>query len=141
VFVDRFTRLDWAIQVGRIEAAAKRFNHATVFVDSTGAGEPIFESLRRAGVRCEAYPFTQKSKSALINSLAMLVEQKLVVLPKADLWPEGIEELEAFEYSVTDQGGVRTGAPSGEHDDCVIALALAAWPLGPAVREQILVVL
>jgi len=48
------------------------------------------------------------------------------VLPRPDLWPEGIDELEAFEYSVTDSGNVRTSAPSGIHDDCVIALALAA---------------
>jgi len=38
-----------------------------------------------------------------------------------------IDELEAFEYSVTENGNVRTGAPSGYHDDTVIALALAAW--------------
>jgi hypothetical protein len=28
---------------------------------------------------------------------------------------------------VTDAGNVRTSAPSGMHDDCVVALALAAW--------------
>jgi hypothetical protein len=32
---------------------------------------------------------------------------------------------------VTDQGNVRTGAPSGMHDDCVVALALAVWALRP----------
>jgi hypothetical protein len=42
------------------------------------------------------------------------------------VWPELVDELEAFEFSVTDQGHVRTNAPSGMHDDCVIALALAA---------------
>ena len=36
-----------------------------------------------------------------------------VVLPTPELWPEGIDELEAFEYSVTDAGNVRSGAPSG----------------------------
>ena len=33
-------------------------------------------------------------------------------------------ELEAFEYQYTSRG-VRYGAPTGVHDDCVIALALA----------------
>ena len=56
----------------------------------------------------------------------------MIRLPKPELWPDGIDELEAFEYSVTDLDNVRTGAPYGMHDDCVIALALAAWPLRPS---------
>ena len=46
---------------------------------------------------------------------------------RPEIWPEGIDELEGFEYSVSDAGNVRTGAPGSMHDDCVIALALAAW--------------
>ena len=57
------------------------------------------------------------------------------------MWPELIDELEAFEYAVTDAGNVRTGAPSGFHDDTVIALALAMWHrrerCGGQVRSQI----
>jgi hypothetical protein len=47
----------------------------------------------------------------------------------------GIDELRAFEYSVTDNGSVRTGAPYGSHDDCVVALALAAWQVRPSLPE------
>jgi hypothetical protein len=57
-------------------------------------------------------------------------------LPRADLWPEGIDELEAFEYSVTENGAVKTGAPSGMHDDCVVALALAAWQVRPTKPDM-----
>jgi len=127
VFTDRFNRLDWSIQVARIKAATERFNNAMIHVDSTGVGEPVYENLRRAGIVARSYPFTQKSKSALIDNLALMMERGAIALPEPALWPEGIEELEAFEYSVTDSGNVRTGSPSGMHDDCVIALALAAW--------------
>ena len=127
VFVDRFHRIDWSIQVNRIKTSTDRYNRASILVDSTGAGEPIFESLRKAGCRVEPYAFTAKSKSALIDNLSIMLEQKQINLPRADLWPEGIDELESFEYSVTDSGNVRTGAPSGIHDDCVVGLALAAW--------------
>jgi len=127
VFVDRFHRLDWSIQVSRIRVATQQYNDATVLVDSTGAGEPVFESIRQAGVQARAYPFSQASKAALINNLTLMLERKEIVLPKPDLCPELIEELEAFEFSVTEAGNVRTGSPSGMHDDCVIALALAAW--------------
>lgn len=127
VFVDRFARLDWSIQVARIRAAVERYNNAHVLVDSTGSGEPVFESLREANVWVQPYSFSQKSKAAIINNLALQLEKREIVLPRPDLWPEGIDELEAFQYSITDNGSVRTEAPYGQHDDCVIGLALAAW--------------
>lgn len=127
VFVDRFNKLDWQFQVNRIKAATDRYNEAVILCDTTGAGEPVYESLCAAGCRVEPYPMTQRSKNDIINNLAMMLEQGEIVLPQPGLWPEGLEELEAFEYSVTEAGNVRTSAPSGQHDDCVIALALASW--------------
>jgi hypothetical protein len=127
VFVDRFNKIDWQLQVNRVKSACDRYHFARILCDTTGAGEPIYESLRAAGCYVEPFPFTSKSKNDLVNNLALMFEERKIVLPTADLWPEGIDELEAFEYSVTDAGHVRTGAPSGMHDDCVIGVALAAW--------------
>ncbi len=59
-------------------------------------------------------------------------------MPRPELWPEGIDELEAFEFTVTDAGNVCSGAPGGYHDDCVIALALAAWQLRPSEERMLL---
>ena len=83
VFADRFHKLDWSVQVNRIKAATEKYNHACIFVDSTGAGEPVFESLKKAGCRCKPYPFTARSKSALIDNLALLLEQKKITLTAA----------------------------------------------------------
>jgi len=127
VHVDRFHKIDWSIQVSRIKATTERYHNAATYVDSTGAGEPILENLRKAGINALPYTLTARSKSALIDQLALTLEQRRIVLPKPELWPEGIDEMESFEYSVTDSGNVRTGAPGGVHDDCVIALALAIW--------------
>jgi formate hydrogenlyase transcriptional activator len=66
-----------------------------------------------------------------------MFDQKQIVIPKPELWPEGIDELEAFEYSVTDAGNVRTGAPGAGHDDIVISLALAAWHRRPRHEDRI----
>lgn len=129
VYVDRFHRLDWSIQLGRITEALKRYNDADVLIDSTGKGEPIYEALRTENARVKGYVFTNRSKAALIDNLALQLERQEITLPTPQLWPEGIDELEAFQYSVTDAGTVRSGAPSSQHDDCVIALALAAWHL------------
>jgi len=132
VFVDRFHRLDWDTQAARVEGHVRRYNRAEMFVDTTGVGDPIHEALCKAGLRVNSYPFTAKSKAALINALVLTLEQRLIVLPKPELWPEGIDELEAFQYSVTEQGNLRAAAPGGGHDDCVMALALAAWDLRPS---------
>lgn len=131
VHVDRFHRIDWPQQVQRVQATLARYLDALVYVDSTGAGEPIFQALWRAGVRAVAYPFTARSKAALIDNLALMFEQGKIHIPTPEAWPDGIDELEAFEYAVTEQGNVRTGAPSGAHDDIVVSLALAAWHLRP----------
>jgi len=126
VFVDRFNKLDWGIQVQRIRAATERYNDAWTMVDSTGAGEPIYEALCAEGVRAEGYAFTARSKNDLVNNLALRFERREIVLPKYELCPTLVDEVEAFEYSVTDAGAIRTGAPGGVHDDHVMSLALAA---------------
>jgi len=66
-----------------------------------------------------------------VEYLVIKLERRELILPTPELCPQLVDELEAFEYSVTDQGNVRSGAPYGIHDDCVIALALAlaAWSL------------
>lgn len=139
IYVDRFNKQDWSIQVGRIKAGLDRYGRAIALVDVTGVGDPIHEALSAAGCRVEAYPFTAKSKNALVNNLALMLEEKKLVLPRPELCPELIEELESYEYSVTDRGTVRTSAPSGQHDDCAMSLALVAWevrwiPTLPCVR-------
>ena len=131
VFADRFNRLDWDLQVTRIHAALERYGNASVLVDATGIGDPVLEALRRANCYAQAYTFTAKSKAALIDNLSLLFEQSLITLPRPDIWPVGIDELEAFEYSVSDAGNIKSGAPSGVHDDVVAALGLAAWRLQP----------
>ncbi len=136
VHFERYNRTDWAIQLNRIKTACDRYNKAYVLVDSTGSGEPMYEALLRAGCRAKGYGFTAASKAALITSLALALEQRQIVLPRPELCPVLIDELEAFEFSISDSGNTRTGAPSGMHDDCVIALALAAWDLRPEQRRH-----
>lgn len=127
VHVDRFNKLDWELQITRVKAALDRYNQAEVLVDSTGVGEPIYESLRKAGLRARPYSFTAKSKSDLVNNLSLLLEKRKLTLPRYELCPTLIDELEAFEYSISEAGTVHTGAPSGQHDDMVVALSLACW--------------
>ena len=120
---DRFNEIDWSLQKQRIVAMARRYG-ATVLIDSTGVGDPVFDDLRRAGIRIEGYHFTNESKAQLVEHLAMQIEQGLVTYPPI---PELLNELESFEYELTRAGNIHYGAPEGGHDDCVISLALAVW--------------
>ena len=129
VSMSRFNRIPWSAQVAKIRGVTDKYNHCRCLVDSTGVGDPIVESLRKEGVNADPYLFTSRSKTALIDNLVLLIEQKKITLPRPDLAPELLEELESYQFSLTDAGTLRSSAPHGSHDDCVMALALAAWNL------------
>lgn len=121
---DRFNRIDYSLQVKRVEAIARKYNNARVICDSTGVGDPITESLQKTGLNVEGYQFTNTSKQQLIEHLAVLIEKKEISYPNIKVL---INELMSYQYEITRAGNMRYNAPSGMHDDCVIALALAAW--------------
>ena len=123
VYVDRFNQVDWAIQVGRIKAAADRFDVEQLIVDQTGVGDPITEQLQRE-LRCAVVgtQITNATKSNMINALALAFERnEISIIPDAVL----INELQAYEMERLPSGLMRYNAPEGLHDDCVMSLALA----------------
>lgn len=122
---ERFNQVSWERQIEAIVRVARKFR-ARVYVDSTGVGDPIFERLRQAGLNVQGYQLTSQSKEALIDNLAMLIEQGRARLMDV---PVQTNELKAYEYQMTPSRNVRMSAPEGMHDDCVIALALAFWGL------------
>lgn len=130
VYIDRFNQIDWNLQKARIEAVARRYNNATIRIDATGVGDPISQDLERTGLSVKPYVFTNQSKKALIDNLALKLEQDDI---KIIQHPDLIRELEAFRYEKTASGNIRYNAPDGQHDDCVIALALAVFDLPPKV--------
>ena len=66
---------------------------------------------------------TNLSKTQLIQRLIVAVEQREVAWPAA--WTVLTDEMKRYEYKITGTGAITYNAPSGYHDDCVIALALA----------------
>lgn len=126
VYHERFNQISWERQVAAIVRAAQLYNNASVLIDSTGVGDPIFEALLKAGLRVQGYHFTNQSKTALIDALALALENAEVRL--MDL-PAQTNELMAYQYELTPSRLVRMNAPEGMHDDCVISLALAHWQL------------
>jgi len=96
-------------------------NNGHALVDSTGVGDPVVDDLQRnTHGSYEGFKFTSQSKQMLMEGLAVAIQQKQIS------YPDGIiaMELEQFGYEYT-RSGVKYTAPSGLHDDCVCALALA----------------
>lgn len=123
VAFDRFNQIDYTLQLSRVEAMAQKYR-ASVLMDSTGAGDPVLEQLRQRGVSAEGYHLSNQSKQQLIEHLSVGIEQRIVTFPQIDPL---IHELQIYEYEITRAGNLRYNAPSGFHDDCVIALGLAYW--------------
>ena len=114
-YFDRF-QMDWHNTKENI----KRLPKSPILIDSTGVGDPITEDLKREGIMIEGLKFTSQSKQQLMEGLATAIQQNKIGFPDGVI----VKELEIFEY-IFSSHGVRYSAPSGFHDDCVMALALA----------------
>lgn len=91
-----------------------------IVADATGVGDAIVADLQTMGVSVSPHVFTQPSKLRLMQRLVAAFQGTELKIP--DGWL--IAELEAFEFTYT-ASGVRYEAPSGFHDDGVMALGLA----------------
>lgn len=133
-FWDRFKEIDWPLQKSRIIALGERYNKATIWIDSTGLGDPISQEIQREyrGL-VEDFKMSTKSKNQLITKLASFIEQKGVVLPDNRIL---LDELTSYSYELTPSGKISYRAPEGLHDDCVMSLALAVWGLDTPERKK-----
>lgn len=123
VAFERFNNIPYNLQKERIIKICKRYN-AQILMDSTGVGDPIYDDLSRSELKVIGYKFDNMSKRRLIESLVLDFESESISFPEI---PELIDELQNFEVEQTKSGLIRYSAPEGQHDDCVIALALASF--------------
>ena len=115
----------------------------TLVVDATGVGRPVVDLLRRAQLPCRLMPVTITSgdretsdsgtwrvpKRDLITGLLVLLQREEVDicghLPESETL---VKELSAIRIKVSLAGHDTYGAwREGEHDDLVLAAALACW--------------
>lgn len=121
VWQDRFNQLDFAIQAGRIRALHERFRPRVIVVERNSMGIPFTEQLMREGLPVLPFTTTAATKAPLIDGLALAFERgDLRILDDPTL----VGELLAYEATRLPSGTLRYGAPEGQHDDCVMALAL-----------------
>lgn len=122
VEVDRFNQISWRLQRGRVAAMAERLNPTLILVETNSIGEPQLEELTDDGLPALGFQTTAQSKQKLIDGLALAFEQSRLRIPDM---PELIHECQAYTMTRTPSGRYQYSAPAGQHDDCVMALALA----------------
>ncbi len=122
VALERFNRIGWEVQRGRLAALAGRWEPDAIWAEANSMGGPNIEALQAEGLPVIPFTTTASSKGPLIEALALALERgELTILRD----PVLVEELRAYRMERLPGGRYRYSAPSGGHDDTVIALALA----------------
>ena len=127
VHIERSNQLEYAIQSLRLVALCERYKPAAIVVEENSIGAPIIEQLRRMKLYITPFVTTNATKMRIIDNLALHFERKIIkILPDPTL----VNELIAFDQTRLPSGMIRFSAPEGQHDDMVMALALAVEACG-----------
>jgi hypothetical protein len=138
-------------RVREVVRAPELAGRCTLVMDATGVGAPVLDLLRQAGLGCgiEAVILTGGEREShaggvwhvpkrdLVSGLQTMLERRELELPlrfgPAELLGR---ELASMGARMNERGRVRLGAMPGEHDDLVIACALACWRARWKSREM-----
>ena len=120
------------VQLDRLRELWQNYNQAHIVAEYNSMGAPLVERLQMEGLPVTGFVTTAASKHTIITGLELAFDrQEIAVLSD----PALLVELNAFERK--ERAGLPSySAPTGQHDDTVIALALAWHGVdrgGPAV--------
>ena len=122
-YYSRRNKEDYDVVVEKIKRVAAYFNDADVIYDATGVGAGVGDFLDR-DINAYPFKFTNESKSKLIGRLIVGCDTGEIAIPNIIT---AKSEFEGFAYELSKTGKLIYNAPSGKHDDIVIAAALANW--------------
>lgn len=122
VAMERSKRADYTLQCERLKVLSERWQPQQIIAEQNSIGQPIIEQLTRDGLRIDSFTTTNASKAQVIESLALAFERGDIRIPND---PVMVGELVAYQAERLASGLSRYGAPSGQHDDTVMALAMA----------------
>jgi hypothetical protein len=126
----RFNNLDFTYQRERLVSLSNRWNTSGVLPERNSIGEPNIELLRErvpimAGPdKSLGFLTTATSKPGLIQALANALEHDGFQVPR-----DYADELRSYEVEMSVSNHPKFSAPSGQHDDRVISLALCWWAM------------
>jgi hypothetical protein len=135
VYLDRFSQIDYTLQLERLKALNDRFRPSLIVIERN-TGEMFIELCYLAGLPVSAFATTVASKTRIIEALAVAFEREaLRIIPDGVL----LGELQAYSMKRLPGGTLRYSAPAGMHDDTVMAVALA-YEYGALIQGAVSVV-
>lgn len=122
VHLERMQSIDYMVQCGRLKLLAEKFGRPAVIAETNSMGTAVIEQLYRDGLNVMPFTTTQATKTVVIDALTMAFERGAITILDDRVL---VGELEAYTMIRTSSGLLKYSAPSGLHDDCVMALAFA----------------
>jgi len=127
----RIQQTTWDRILTVIQRLADRYTPNVVALDATRDNK-VVEDIEREGYQVDPIRFTPQKKRTLIDNLITELETGRISIPaSANVL---VNELKMYEFEKSDTGQISYSAPSGFHDDCVDALALAVSAASPTPR-------
>ena len=134
VYWERMQKKDYNFQCKKVLEISAKYHDASIVYDATGVGSAIIDILNNLRLEkrfsmIALFPkvFDNLWKSKIIQSLALRIETPNDYQKFIPNIPRVIHEMRILEMKESRLGALQFAAPQGEHDDCVMALALVNW--------------
>ena len=131
-------------RVRQVTRSADLAGRCHLIADATGVGRPVMDMLRRAELGCRrlwpvlitggdleklAEGYYRVPKRDLVVGLQVLLQRRgLKIAARLPFGPTLVREMMEMQVKITPAGNEQYGAwREGEHDDLVLAVALAGW--------------
>lgn len=122
VYMDRFNRVDYPVLEDRIASCYARWKLAGMVIEANSIGKGVIDHLQNRGMNIIPFTTTNATKHGIIQLLQSAFEHgQIRILDN----PVLVGELLSFESKKNNSGTFSYSAPEGQHDDCVMSLALA----------------
>jgi hypothetical protein len=122
VAMDRFNQIDYGVQRDRLTTMARLWNVCDILAEENSIGKPNIDQLYSEGLPIRGFQTTAQSKGPLVQSMALALEREEYHWLVDSVARGELLSYEAKINPVTNR--VTYSAPSGQHDDTVIARCL-----------------
>lgn len=136
VYIERWRHDTWANISKKVADKINEYNAVTL-VEVNSIGDAIMEQIQthcRTPTNVQPFVTTSKSKQDIIEKLAVSNQNKEVTFKPCD-WLEKEFSVFTYEYNPKSRS-VKYGAPSGFHDDGVMATAIAFDCITKGIRQD-----
>jgi phage FluMu gp28-like protein len=121
----RFTGINWQDQINKILELNEVYNKPYIAFDNTGLGQVIHDNMLANGILShQLLPvnISASNKVSLILSMYSHIANKKIHIPA---YTELVQEMNNYmAIQNKNSGHINYQAKSGEHDDCIMALAI-----------------